>query len=534
MFTFTLPNLHRSTKIALIFLFLATLFLRLWYVNGHSFVFFYDQARDAITATQLAHGDWKLFGPSASGTKDTIYHGVLYYYFLAPFYLLSVDPPQAASFGLAIFSALAIFPVFFLARALFRSEKIALLSTFFIAFSAVSVIEGTWLSNPALAVVFLPCFFYFTWRTYRQYNSPNLMLTFLFLGLSVQAAIFLGFWLILVIGELAAIYLQQRTHGKQFWLPIFFGGLTFLATTASMILSELLLIKRGILTWSLITQFAFSTDSSSFFADRLKNVFYFFVQRLGYTLLPALPVLVVALFLIFLCYYFFSRRGLSIFRPFLSATALNFLRFTLIVPLLFLLVFYRPSLHTLVGSDVLVYLVLTLILLCLFNWRLLQSYRKQGITLICLVFVLGNFVYLLTTKKYTNSYLIIQQGVSLQNELNLLDSTYQQARGQDFTFSSLTSPYNINTTWSYLYHYYGQNKYGYQPSFYGIPQAGFVNENLLEEQVCQPRTDLLHFSIYEPTTGIPDILVQQFRVDQTQNCGTPSASLKFGELELTY
>ena len=111
-----------STKICLCALFLSTLFLRLWFVNDHQFIFYYDQARDALTARQIAAGDWKIFGPTASGTKDTIFHGVLHYYFLAPFYAHSADP-QIAVFALAIFPRWPFFLSFFLPVPFFVRKK---------------------------------------------------------------------------------------------------------------------------------------------------------------------------------------------------------------------------------------------------------------------------------------------------------------------------------------------------------------------------------------------------------------------------
>lgn len=96
--------------------------------------------------------------------------------------------------------------------------------------------------------------------------------------------------------------------------------------------------------------------------------------------------------------------------------------------------------------------------------------------------------------------LVIPQDMLLSRQLQLIDKTYQLALGQPFSINTLTLPSWTNTTWSYLYSWYGFNKYGYIPEFYGRDQIGMPGENSLK-RTTQPRQ--IAFFIMEPVDGIP-------------------------------
>ena len=63
-----------------LFVFFLAIFFRLLSIRDNKIYFWFDQARDANLSRQIIENkDLKIQGPSASGTNDTIYHGVLYY-----------------------------------------------------------------------------------------------------------------------------------------------------------------------------------------------------------------------------------------------------------------------------------------------------------------------------------------------------------------------------------------------------------------------------------------------------------------------
>lgn len=518
-----------STKIILFTLFIISACLRLFYVSDHQFIFFFDQARDAAIATQITKGDWKIFGPTASGTQDTVFHGVLYYYFLTPFYAFTADP-QLAIFGLAIFSAFSLFPTFFLARKIFKSEKIALLAALLTAFSAVNIVDGTWLSNPALAVIFLPGFFYFSWKSLQEYKTSNLVLAAFFFGLSVQAAVYLLFWGLLVIFGLFYLHFRRFITGKKFWQPLLIASLVFCCTISSMMLAEIMMIKNGILTFSSFNQF--NTGAGFSVSQHLFRIFNVWSDRVALILSPVFSTFFLVIFILGIIFVSQPSLPEKINRYFVKDKhSWTFLLTCLITPLLFLLLFCRDSKHTFIGSDIIIYILASFLLtFALDNFFFKEKAKKIGLLIMIGFFILTNFFYLFQSRNHASPYFAIQTGTNLQDQLKLIDYTYQASQGQSFTISTLTSPYGINTVWNYLYNWYGKSKYGYTPKFFGPNQTGLLSEEPLSASECQKNQ--LHFSIVEPVDGIPLILVDQFYYDQTSLCGTPSASLAFGTLKL--
>jgi hypothetical protein len=110
--------------------------------------------------------------------------------------------------------------------------------------------------------------------------------------------------------------------------------------------------------------------------------------------------------------------------------------------------------------------------------------------------------------------------------LQLIDYVYQQAQGQPFSLSTLTTPYGFNTTWSYLFNWYGQGRYGYQPVWYGPDQAGIAAGNLLLS-TDQPLP--FHVAIYESPIGIDPWLRDTFATEQGK-ISSVSTQTTFGSL----
>ena len=95
----------KLTFVILSFLFVIGFYLRVLYLPQNALTFGYDQARDAFVARQIISGDLKILGPPAS--TPGLYHGVFYYYFLAPAYAISHNPIVAA-YWTAFFNASTI------------------------------------------------------------------------------------------------------------------------------------------------------------------------------------------------------------------------------------------------------------------------------------------------------------------------------------------------------------------------------------------------------------------------------------------
>jgi hypothetical protein len=121
----------------------------------------------------------------------------------------------------------------------------------------------------------------------------------------------------------------------------------------------------------------------------------------------------------------------------------------------------------------------------------------------------------------------IQKDMTLANELGVIDFTYQNSDGEKFSINSLTSPLFINTTWSYLYNWYGKGKYGYLPTWRGKSQVGSLGDNLLPPDENQGK----HFLIIEDMEGIPPIYLT-YALGEEDSRSTLIEDMAFGELRV--
>src|SRR3990172_11000870 len=154
----------------LMLLFALSFLLRVWYLGNGGVSFGYDQARDAFISQQIAGGDLKLLGPSVSGVPG-LYHGVLYYYIIAPFYLIGQGNPLFAAYGLSLISSLGVFIIFYFTYLITRKIAPSLLTALIYAVSYEVIQYSTWLSNPSIALIFVPLFYVGLYKWLKDNSS---------------------------------------------------------------------------------------------------------------------------------------------------------------------------------------------------------------------------------------------------------------------------------------------------------------------------------------------------------------------------
>src|SRR3989344_2813796 len=103
--------MSKRILIGVFFVFLFAFVLRIFFLKDLALTFGYDQARDAYHAKEILLGDLKVLGPPAS--TPGLYHGVFYYYLLAPAYLLGNGSPVIAAGWIALLNSLTGFVGFF-------------------------------------------------------------------------------------------------------------------------------------------------------------------------------------------------------------------------------------------------------------------------------------------------------------------------------------------------------------------------------------------------------------------------------------
>jgi len=124
----------------------------------------------------------------------------------------------------------------------------------------------------------------------------------------------------------------------------------------------------------------------------------------------------------------------------------------------------------------------------------------------------GNLLLNTTQGKKGEVLFSVQQRMVLSDEIKLIDWIYKESRKEEFAINTITNPLFINTTWAYLFNWYGRTTYGYMPAWFGYPQVdvfgatitlGEVNIDVKYNEVKDLKNKLF-FLIIEPKEGIPE------------------------------
>jgi 4-amino-4-deoxy-L-arabinose transferase-like glycosyltransferase len=132
--------------------------------------FYYDQGRDAKVIWRLWHeGRPFLIGP-VTGLQG-IFLGPLYYYLIAPFYLIGGGSPVTPTIFLAFLSTIAVFILYYLGWK-FESRVTGFIAATIGAFSLELVKAGRWLANPTPVLLISMLLLWSMWRIVNK-NSKS-------------------------------------------------------------------------------------------------------------------------------------------------------------------------------------------------------------------------------------------------------------------------------------------------------------------------------------------------------------------------
>lgn len=461
--------------------------IRVLYVPRLAITFGYDQARDAFTAQEILSGDIKILGPPAS--TPGLFHGVFYYYFLAPAYLIGNGSPMVAVYWASFFNALGVFIIFALIYLLTKKKKSALLGALLFAVSFEAAQYAAWLSNPTLGVWTVPLVYLGLWLwiskptflAKRDWVGP--FVCALGLGLSIQAEIFLIYHMVPV---LLWLYLARKN--------ISFSQITKFTLFLSILLSSMVLVevKFGFKSLGGIVGLIKTQDATlnlksfgdfvSLYLNQMGRVFSntLFPFNVGYAGFAGFLMLYWGLRL-------WKDRGGKIlsWEPFLASYILSHLSVVSVGGV------STPFLTVGIGSGIVAFCAIVVT-------KIWAKNRSLALFLLFLIIISNLFTHLQEAKKGQIIF-AIQKDMLLAKELAAVDYTYSQAQGEEFSINTLTSPLWVNTTWSYLYNWYGKGKYGYIPQYHGRDQVGRLGNNLPETK----DGTTLYFLILEPMPGIP-------------------------------
>ena len=466
----------KKTTIFLVFLiFILAYFLRVLFLSKNSLTFGYDQARDAYVSQQILKGDIKIQGPSAS--TPGLYHGVLYYYILAPGYLLGHGSPIVAAYWMAFLSSLTVFVVFYLGYLFSKKIGVGLLASFLFAISFEATQYATWLSNPTLGILTVPIMYLGLW-IWVYPTSPRLrgiapVLAALGLGFSVQSEIFLAYHLIPLC---IWLFISRKTVTKKSLIAF---GITFILSISTMIASE---VKFGFRSFGGISALALGSGENLAYAKSIGDYLILYLNQIGrifaFNSYPG-NIGWGGTFVIVLAVYSLVRKD----------KVGSFLATWLFAHIWVVTVGGTSTPFLMAGIGPAVGLIIA---------YYLYKFPKPLMFFILAIIIFGNISMILKENSKGSTLFSIQKDMLLSKQIAAIDYTYGEAKGEPFSVNSLTSPLYINIVWTYLYKWYGFSKYGYLPSWHGRDQVGQLDSL---EKINKP--DDTSFLIIEPLDGIP-------------------------------
>lgn len=455
---------------------------RVLYLPRQALTFGYDQARDAFVVQEILAGDIKILGPPAS--TPGLYHGVFYYYLLSPAYLIGGGNPIAAAYWIAFLNAASIALIYYLTFQLTKKVGVGLLASFIFAISFEATQYATWLSNPTIGVWTVPLIYIGLWAWLCEKKKWGPVACALGLGLSIQAEIFLAYHIVPV-----AFWLWTARKSLSRKTSFFFLG-TLVLSLSSIIIAE---FKFGFKSFSGMGSLFLSHDSflnkksfGDFFLLYLNQFGRFFAN----SVLPSNVGYGGALGIGLLGWLFKKLKDEKTtksitWQPFLATFLLSHLTVVSVGGV------STPFLTVGLGGAAVVTTAIAL--------GALWEKRKALALILFLILVLSNILTILKENKKGSTIFAIQPDMLLSKEMSAVDFTYQESEGRPFSINTFSSPLWVNTTWSYLYNWYGKEKYGYLPQWHGRNQVGQLGNNLAT--TAKGTTD--YFFIIEPLQGIP-------------------------------
>lgn len=480
----------KHNKLILIFIFILSITIRFWFLPNANINFGFDQARDAFVAKEIIDGDIKIQGP-ATNSIPGLHQGVLFYYLVTPAFYFGGGSPIIATYFMALLNAITVLPVFYLTYLLTKKYVPAFIAAILFTTSFDALVFSSFLSNVSPAILFIPIMLTGLYLWIKK-NKFGPIITGVFWGLSVQCEVAFCFYLLPIIFWL---YKYRKNISIK---SILIASLSFILAVSTMILCELkfsfpavkslaylLSGKDGVVQGAQFGEFLLAFINQS--GTRIANLIFPFNVALG-ALLGFSAIV----------YSFIDKK--------LKSTDFNWS--------LFLVTFIFAALPALpFGGSTSPYIMigtlpLMAVFLSIFLWKTFNRNRVVILIIVLLISFLGVSKFVIKNRSddpdyFTKDYLI-------SKELQIIDYTYEKAEGKPFSISTLTMPLYVNTLWSYLYNWYGMEKYGYLPAWRGKDQVGLPGNNLVKADNSITK----HFFITEPATGIPSMWIEYAYGDQ--------------------
>lgn len=352
-------------------------------------------------------------------------------------------------------------------------------------------------------------FYWSLWELGFKNNKVFTVPLAIALGICLQAAL----WLIYLFGPLlVAILYNMDRFGKRSvlrdWPNSLRAALIVLFFVASIIIGQFMLWRNGVFLADGVSTSLKVVDVAALL-PLVKNYLVKALQTLGPYTPVAAAVMLGALIL------GFGK---------LSSTQRFFLASWLLGPCWLFVLEPRSSIHILISVEIALLIIGAILLTKL--WARQTLLPKVIVAALVGTYLFSNLMMLRAHQLLSSNIFSPQQGSNLADQLALIDYTYAQAAAAPFTFSAFTNPNGYFITWAYLYDWYGQNKYGYKPTFVGPEQTGLFGADLLARDDVSRAA--VHFTIIEPNLDIvPQVTRDAFSAEQ-ERLAPVAATTVFG------
>ncbi|MDD2823007.1 MAG: glycosyltransferase family 39 protein [Candidatus Daviesbacteria bacterium] len=502
-----IKNVTKKVNIGIFLIFLLAVIIRFLYFPNNVY-FGYDQARDAYTVQEILSGQLKIVGPpSADGV---FHHGVLYYYIFAFFYFISGGDPAAVAAFLRIFNAMGVFILYPIVVILF-GEIAAFSAIILYAVSYEQTQFSLFLNHPSLVVISVLFFFFGLANWIFRKKNWGFWIALLGMGFSIQFQ-FIEVQLIPVFILFLIVF--RKKIRLRFNKSLLIGMLAFILPLSTYIISEI--IHRFFVSKQILN-FFYNHEKASSVSISFSKFSFFITRHIHDNLISNnIGSIILAVILLFLFIKFIFKSKYKEY-------------------LLFILVWFAGGflIYFFTDNDAYYYNTGTSLALLIFVSFLVSKlyiFRKWLAFLILILIFFSN-VFLITKNNPfgPNERINPQKGLTLEDEKRIVDFIYQKASDKAFSVNALTMPYNVNTTWSYLFEWYGKKRYGYVPVWGGDAASGYYGS--LKVNTARSTLPQKRFLIIEPKEGIPLYLVTSF-LENESIYSTVKEKHKVGTMEV--
>ena len=201
-------NFFTPWNLLILIILLLAFILRIYKI-GETLDFHYDQGRDALVIWELWHRD-KLFLIGPVTGLEGVFLGPLYYYLIAPFYLISGGNPVIPSIFLSFLTVLSLL-ILYLTGVELGGKVTGFIALIIGSFSNYIIFSNRWLSNPTPIYLTSILIFYVMILILKRHKFYYWYFIYLLVGISL---LFFTIW--------------QKPKLKIFILSAFFLFLTLI------------------------------------------------------------------------------------------------------------------------------------------------------------------------------------------------------------------------------------------------------------------------------------------------------------------